>query len=101
MARIYSNHETRVSFDLVWTAFFDTVSRLTGKRIKFKFMDGEGLAAIVVDGSKPQANGLGDALLKQLALRGEVHSIKESDPQVIVQHILKTCVVHLERYVYV
>ncbi|KAF9563822.1 hypothetical protein CPC08DRAFT_721395 [Agrocybe pediades] len=101
VARIYCTHETRESFEKLWTCFWDTVETVTGKPVQFKFLDGTGLAAIIVDGCKPQANALGDALKKRITAKKASGAcrveIEESDPQVIVQYILRTCEIHLER----
>ncbi|KAJ3491080.1 hypothetical protein NLJ89_g11374 [Agrocybe chaxingu] len=97
VARIYSNHETRSAFSRMWTGFWDTVERVTGKPFLFKFMDGCGTRAILVDGCKPQVDGCGDALIIQIMKRGGKSKIAEMDPQTVVQHIVQTCDVHLER----
>ncbi|KAH9928873.1 uncharacterized protein B0H18DRAFT_1117695 [Fomitopsis serialis] len=94
-ARIYCTEETREAFDLMWTALWKTVKDVTGKAVKFKFMHGCGLLGIVVDGCKPQAEACGDVLLR-LNNPAETN-INDSDPQVIIQRILKTCMVHLDR----
>ncbi|KAF9552496.1 hypothetical protein CPC08DRAFT_728578 [Agrocybe pediades] len=101
VARVYCTQETREAFEKLWTSFWDIVEKVTGKPVQFKFMDGAGLAAIIVDGCKPQANALGDALKKRIAFKkasGTLRiEIEETDPQVLVQYILRTCEIHLER----
>ena len=97
VARIYCTHETREAFELLWTKFWDTVEQVTGRPVQFKFMDGKGLLAILVNGCKAQADGCGDALLKQNAKRKNTR-ITETDPRIIVQYILRTCDIHLDRY---
>jgi hypothetical protein len=75
---------------------WDTIERVTGQPVKFKFIHGTGLCAILVDGCKPQVDACGDDLVKQNQL--EISGIHETDPQVIVQYIVGTCTVHLDRY---
>ncbi|KAF9044099.1 hypothetical protein BJ165DRAFT_1347476, partial [Panaeolus papilionaceus] len=96
VARIYSTRETRKAFEQMWAGFWSTVERVTGQPLKMKFIDGTGLRAILVDGCKVQVEGCGDALLKLIATRPHA-CIKETDPKIIVQHIVRTCTVHLER----
>ena len=43
--------------------FGTRLSGLLVKKVKFKFLDGEGLCAIVMDGCKPQIEGLGRDLV--------------------------------------
>ncbi|KAF9472149.1 hypothetical protein BDN70DRAFT_938396 [Pholiota conissans] len=97
VARIYCNRETRKAFNLMWCGFWDTLERVTGRPIQFKFMDGKGLSTILVDGCKPQVDACGDSLLVQEAKRKGKSFVHETDPQVIVQYIVRTCDIHLER----
>jgi hypothetical protein len=80
----------------MWTGLWDTIERVTGNHVKFKFMDGTGLKAILVDGCKPQVDACGNDLVKQN--RSEITGINTYDPQEIVQHIVRTCTIHLDRY---
>lgn len=98
VARIYCTRETRSAFEKMWTGFWDTVEAVTGKPVLFKFLNGSGLLVIGVDGCKPQVDGCGDALVKQM-LKRKNPSVEERNPQIIVQHIVRTCFIHLERYV--
>ena len=41
------------------------VEKITGHPVRFKFLDGAGLQALVVDGSKPQAVACGQDLLSR------------------------------------
>ncbi|KAI0309098.1 hypothetical protein OF83DRAFT_1273383 [Amylostereum chailletii] len=96
VARIYCQRETREAFRTMWSAFFDGVKTATGRAPKFKFMHGEGLRVILVDGCKAQIDACGDTLVNiNNAL--DTPLVVERDPQVIVQYILKTCSVHLDR----
>lgn len=79
----------------MWAGLWDTIERITGKRVKFKFMDGTGLKAILVDGCKPQVDACGDDLVKRN--RPEITNITTYNPQEIVQNIVRTCIVHLDR----
>ncbi|PPQ70451.1 hypothetical protein CVT24_013272 [Panaeolus cyanescens] len=97
VARIYCNRETRKAFEKMWTGFWSTVEQVTGKPVKMKFIDGSGLRAIVVDGCKPQVDACGDALLKLISTERKHSLIQETNPQIIVQYILRTCTIHLER----
>lgn len=76
----------------MWTALWDTFARVTKKEVKFHFLHGTGLRAILVDGNKPQVEACGDDLVERAAKVG----FPEKDPQVIVQHIVRTCLVHLD-----
>ena len=96
MARIYCNKETRKAFENMWTGFWSTIERVTAKPLAFKFIDGHGIRALLVDGCKPQVDACGDALVKVISNR-PWSLVKESDPQVVAQHILRTCDIHLER----
>jgi hypothetical protein len=81
----------------MWSGLWDTICRVTGQPVKFKFIHGTGLRAILVDGCKPQVDACGDDLLTRNW--PEISGIHEKDPQVIVQYIVRTCTVHLDRYV--
>jgi hypothetical protein len=98
VARVYCTHETREAFQRMFTALWDTTGRVTGKPVKFKFIHGAGLRAILVDGCKPQIDGCGDDLV--MRNNPELSGIYEKDPQVIVQYIVRTCTVHLNRCVF-
>ncbi|KAJ8489244.1 hypothetical protein ONZ45_g13660 [Pleurotus djamor] len=98
IARIYMTRETRLAFQTVWTSLWDTVELVTGKPVKFKFMHGEGIRTILVDGSKPQMNGAGDDLVQRnRSIPEKKRLVHEDDPQAIVQHIFRVCLVHLDR----
>lgn len=92
--------EDRSAFRRMWTLFWTTVGRITGHPVKFKPFSGssEGIRAILVDGCKPQVDALGDFLVKYND--PSVSGIQETDPQKIVEYILKLCSVHFDRCVY-
>ena len=84
----------------MWKYLWDTVERLTGERVKFHFLDGSGIKAIIVDGCKRQVEGLGDDLVERcLVSDNPDFAGKKQDPNVVVQYLLKTCITHFERKV--
>ncbi|KAJ7510558.1 hypothetical protein B0H11DRAFT_2401870, partial [Mycena galericulata] len=95
ITRIYSKHEAYEVFKKMWTALWDTIHRVTGVQVKFKFMHGEGLRTILVDGNKPQANALGADLVARN--QPEISGISETDPKKILLFILRTCIFHVDR----
>ncbi|KAJ7187531.1 hypothetical protein B0H12DRAFT_1040311, partial [Mycena haematopus] len=97
MGRIYSQHETYDMFLKMWPGLFETIASVTNKEVMFKFIDGEGLHAILLDGNKPQANALGAYLLTRN--RPHLSGVYELNPKLILPHILRTCIFHLERFV--
>lgn len=97
IARIYSQHETNEVFMKMWPGLFETIADITKTEVKFKFIDGEGLHAILVDGNKPQANSLGAYLVTRN--RPHFSGVYERDPKLILLNILRTCIFHLERSV--
>ena len=99
MARIYCTHETQAAFLQMWSGLWDTVEKVTRKFVHFRFIDWTGICAILVDGCKPQVDACGDDLLNQI-LNCEKCVNVEWDPQIIVQHIIWTCWIHLVRYRY-
>lgn len=80
-------------FESLW----NQIERVTGKKVKFKFLDGEGLCAIVMDGCKPQIEGLGRDLVRRID--PAICGISERDPQKIVEYIARLCFAHIGRYV--
>ncbi|KAJ7211971.1 hypothetical protein C8J57DRAFT_1733157 [Mycena rebaudengoi] len=79
----------------MWPGLFETIAHITKSEVKFKFIDGEGLRAILVDGNKPQANALGAYLVTRN--RPDTSGIRETDPKLILFNIIRTCIFHLER----
>jgi hypothetical protein len=79
----------------MWAGLWDTIARVTGKPVKFKFIHGTGLRAILVDGNKPQIDACGDDLVHRNDPK--ISGITETNPQIIVQYIIRTCTVHLDR----
>lgn len=83
----------------MWTLFFETVARATGRPVLFDAFSGGkgGIRSILVDGCKPQIDALGDFLVKYND--PAVSGIDETDPQRIVEYLVKLCLVHFDRYV--
>ncbi|EDR10659.1 uncharacterized protein LACBIDRAFT_325471 [Laccaria bicolor S238N-H82] len=50
VAHIYCTHETWAAFLKMWSGLWDTIEKVTGKFVHFRFIDGTGLQAILVDG---------------------------------------------------
>ncbi|KAJ7086972.1 hypothetical protein C8R44DRAFT_900928 [Mycena epipterygia] len=95
IGRIYSQHETLAVFTKMRPGLFETIKHITKTEVKFKFIDGEGLQAILVDGSKPQANVLGAYLVGRN--RPHLSGIHERIPKLILSNCLRTCIFHVNR----
>ena len=95
IARLYSQHETRVAYKMLWKALFDALDRVTNKTIGLHFLDGYGLEGIILDGCRAQAEGLGDYLVSRN--RPEMTGVTDTNPLVMVTHILRLCYVHIDR----
>ncbi|KAJ6464091.1 hypothetical protein C8R45DRAFT_840549, partial [Mycena sanguinolenta] len=95
IARAYSQNETFAVFKKMWSALFATIERVTGTELKFKFIHGEGLRTVLVDGNKQQANALG----VELVARNKPHlsGIHEFEPKKILMYCLRTCTIHIQR----
>ncbi|KAJ6513998.1 hypothetical protein DFH09DRAFT_1374151 [Mycena vulgaris] len=95
ITRIYSTRETYEVFGKMWPALWDTIHRVTGVEVKFKFIHGEGLRTVLVDGTKPQANAFGADLIARN--KPHLSGVHVTDPQAILPFILRTCVFHVNR----
>ncbi|KAK7682460.1 hypothetical protein QCA50_014260 [Cerrena zonata] len=95
IARIYCNRETTEAFEKIFESLWNQIEHLTGRMVKFKFIHGSGLRVIVMDGCKPQVEGLGSDLVKRN--NSEASGISESDPQKIVEYIARLCFAHVGR----
>jgi hypothetical protein len=93
----------------MWSGLWDTFEKVTKKAVQFYFIHGTGLKAILIDGCKPQVDACGDDLIERIRRYVRNHPdisqdpewmviMNETDPQVIVQWIVRTCTVHLDRY---
>ncbi|KAJ7923825.1 hypothetical protein B0H13DRAFT_2316176 [Mycena leptocephala] len=79
----------------MWTRLWDTIHRVTGVEVKFKFIHGEGLRAVLVDGNKPQANTFGADLVNRN--KPHLSGIYETEPMRILSNILRTCTFHINQ----
>jgi hypothetical protein len=80
----------------MWQELRDLIETVTKRPVLFKFMDGQGLRAILVDGCKAQVQGCGDDLIDRARKRG--HSqFAQMAPDEIVQYVVRTCLTHLDR----
>jgi hypothetical protein len=71
----------------IWKVMSDNgLAHITKSEVKFKFIDGEGLHAILVDANQPQANALGAYLVTRNRL--DTSGIREMDPKLILLNIL-------------
>ena len=96
MARIYCNCATHEAFEYVWEGFFKAVEKATGRPVKFKAFDPSGnILAIILDMEASQVQGLGTTLLRMKMNSPSVTA--ESNPDRIVQYVIKLCVVHWKR----
>ena len=50
----------------MWRGLWDTIEKVTQQKVEFKFIDGKGISAILIDGCKPQVNACGNDLVKQI-----------------------------------
>ncbi|TFK92534.1 hypothetical protein K466DRAFT_595192 [Polyporus arcularius HHB13444] len=99
IARCYISGETRQDYRHVLKSLFDSIERVTGKPVLFKAFSGGkgGLRALLVDGCQAQIDAIGD-FLKELN-DPAVSGILETDPQKLVEYLIKICGVHFDRNV--
>ncbi|KAJ7615487.1 hypothetical protein FB45DRAFT_757736 [Roridomyces roridus] len=95
IGRIYSQHEKYETFMKMWPGLFETIEKITKAEVKFKFIDGEGLRTVLVDGNKPQANALGAYMVTRN--RPQLSGVFETEPKRILPNVLRTCTFHVER----
>ena len=93
IARIYCTRKTRDAFCRMWSGLWNTIEKVTGQPVLFKFLHSSGLRAILVDDCKPQIDACSDDLLTRNPLSS---GIIDEDPQEIVQYIVKSCSVHFD-----
>ncbi|KII84398.1 hypothetical protein PLICRDRAFT_179640 [Plicaturopsis crispa FD-325 SS-3] len=96
IARIYCQNETRDAYRRMWSGLWNTIGAVTGEEVKFKFMHGTGLRAILVDGNKPQAEACGDDLLSRN--NPDISKYHGRDAMEILPFILRTCYIHFDRF---
>jgi hypothetical protein len=100
VARVYITRETRPAFAQAFRLLWDTIERVTGKPVLFKFRDGSGLLGLVVDGCKEQINGYWDDMRERFATLPEDHPARVTvNPDHIPEYSIKLCRTHLDRYV--
>lgn len=115
-ARAYTNIETREAYRRIFQEVVNTIEHDTGKILKFHHIDGNGLGCILADEHQGQA--LGIVIVKQsVAFKcfktflmnifkfnnsglGEfLHDRDMSkSAEEHLTHILKTCIIHFNRY---
>ena len=81
----------------MFAGLWDTIELVTGKPVKFKFLNRMGLKAILVNVDKAQVDGCGGGLVWHAALCSPPALVQKKDSHIIVQYIVKTCDVHLDR----
>ncbi|KIJ37762.1 hypothetical protein M422DRAFT_259598 [Sphaerobolus stellatus SS14] len=95
VARIYCNRETRQAFRLIWSGWLNALENATGRRLKIKPLHKEGkLGTMLMDGSAPQIQGLGDVLIREN--NPAVSGIMTTDATEIVQWLTRTCDWHFK-----
>ncbi|KIJ45034.1 hypothetical protein M422DRAFT_251232 [Sphaerobolus stellatus SS14] len=95
ISRIYCNRETRQAFRLIWGGWLNALEKATGKRLKMKVIHKEGkLGTMLMDGSAPQIQGLGDVLIKEN--NPSVSGIHTMDAMRIVIPLVRTCDWHFK-----
>ncbi len=99
IAQIYMTHETHEAFSTVWTYFFEVVERIMGCPVLIKFFHGKGISTILVDGSQPQIEGCGNALMTIHDCLPTEEQIAGVNPLNIVEYIMRCCLVHLNQYI--
>jgi hypothetical protein len=86
----------RLGFRYIW----DIIAQITGRPVKFKHIDGEGLIAILVDRNKPQINGFADDMSDRLKALPESHpACQDIDLDCIAEYFVRVCNIHVKRYV--
>ncbi|KAF8229096.1 hypothetical protein L208DRAFT_1288337, partial [Tricholoma matsutake] len=99
IAHVYCNSATHKAFDYLFEALFTSIEKATGHKVRFHVFEPTtgNLLAIILDMEAAQVQGLGDALVKLQMNKSQQSRIYNTDPEVIVQYILKLCTVHFER----
>lgn len=107
VAHAYCNSMEGKAFNHVFEGFFNAVEKATGCKIKFKVFDKSGnILAIILDMEAAQVQGLGHALLRMLLsdppsdFSTSFLAKFGSNPDILVQFIIKLCAVHFDRFVF-
>jgi hypothetical protein len=96
---VYCNCATHEAFGYLFEALFTSIEKATGHKVRFRVFEPTmgNILAIILDMEAAQVQGLGDALVKLRMNESQRSKIGKTDPEVIVQYILKLCTVHLKR----
>jgi hypothetical protein len=93
------NGQSREAFLHVWNGIFDAVHAITGKQLTFKiFSKLSPLLCVIGDQESAQALGFADMVIARRLNVGALPSMV--DPDSILKHLWKTCLVHFERCIY-
>lgn len=87
--RIFTNVFTAEGYHRLFSSLFQIIREVSGQSIQFRHIHGSGIGCILADLDVAQAKGLG------LALHDLDH---EKSWETHLTFILKTCLVHFERY---
>ncbi|PPQ98092.1 hypothetical protein CVT26_003262, partial [Gymnopilus dilepis] len=95
-ASLYCNKADRSTFKLLVSEFFETIERVTGKKLEFFLFNRDAkLLCLIFDAEAAQMQGCGDVLLSMNI--SEVSGVTTRDPLLMIQHLAKTCVEHFNR----
>lgn len=72
------------------------IKQLTGQEIKVHVIHGKGIRAVITDFEVAEVQGAADWLL-QKNLNHPESPLKEFDPLVLIQYLIKLCRVHGQR----
>ncbi|KAI0707244.1 hypothetical protein C8Q76DRAFT_860399 [Earliella scabrosa] len=100
IARSYCSRERRPDFLRIIESFYNAVERVTGRPLQLKAFSAPGqggILAILVDCCQAQMDALGDFFLKYN--KPSISGISETDPQKLVEYLVKVCSVHFDRNV--
>lgn len=85
-------------FGYAFEALFTSIEKATGHNIKFKVFDTSGnILAVILDMEAAQVQGLGDAIICLQMNDPTKSGIYDTDPEVLVQFLVKLCTVHFDR----
>jgi hypothetical protein len=94
---LFCDAKTTEAFTQLFTELFDTIARITGKPLKLApFFPDAKCRIVMLDGEVPQALGLGHFLVGYND--PELSGINSRNPIELLQHCLKTCSIHFQRY---
>ncbi len=87
--RIFTNVFTAEGYHRLFSSLFQIIHEVSGQSIQFRHIHGSGIGCILADLDAAQAKGLGLAL----------HDLDHNKSwETHLTFILKTCLVHFERY---